>query len=141
MDMSVSPSCGLAGLAILLASLAFPFAVACAQAAPVVIADGPQGLDWTVKPARAWPRRPVLGLSMAADETSRVYGVTLAPTDDGRLTTTVEYRITPRGPIGSIGLQPSLDGRSADQPYPYSGLGFAPAQPEVTVGARLRYRF
>jgi len=139
MDMSISPSSRLAGLAVLLACLTFPVAAVRAQAAPAVVADGPQRLDWTVKPARAY--RPVLGLSMAASETSRVYGVTLEPTDDGRVTTTLEYRITPRGPVGSIGLQPSLDGRDIDSAYPYSALGFGPAAPEVTVGARLRFRF
>jgi|HubBroStandDraft_3_1064219.scaffolds.fasta_scaffold217718_2 hypothetical protein len=140
MGMSISPSYRLAGLAALLAGLTFP-AAAQAQVASAVVADGPGRLDWTVKPARVWPRRPVVGLSMAVSETSRVYGVTLAPIDKGRVTTALEYRITPRGPVGSIGLQPSLDSRFIDPANPYAGLVFGPAQPEVTVGARLRYRF
>jgi hypothetical protein len=76
------------------------------------------------------------------DSTGRRYLVALKPADHGRLTTTIEYRMSPGGPIGSLGLQTATDGPDL-QPYEVNNAAAAlgPHGPETKIGARVSYHF
>jgi hypothetical protein len=87
-------------------------------------------------------RLPIIGFATSMDSAGRTYSVMMNPADHGRLTTTIEYRLSPRGPIGSLGLQTAGDG-PALQPYEVNNAaaGLGPHGPEAKVGARISYRF
>jgi hypothetical protein len=75
------------------------------------------------------------------DSTGRSYSLAMKPADHGRLTTAIEYRMSPRGPIGSFGLQTAKDG-PAIQPYEVnSAAALGPRGPEARIGARISYHF
>lgn len=99
------------------------------------------GVDWTVKTGAAWLRRPITGFSVTIIDAVRVYSVTLPAADHGRLTTTLDYHVMSSGPIGSLGFQPSLANLGVDPIYLNPATTIRPAEPEVTIGARLSYRF
>lgn len=85
---------------------------------------------------------PISGFATSMDSTGRRYVVALKPADHGRLTTTIEYRMSPGGPIGSLGLQTARDGPEL-QPYDVNNAAAAlgPHGPETKIGARVSYHF
>ncbi len=85
--------------------------------------------------------RPILRLGVAANGAARDYVVILSPASQSALTTTLDYRMVPNGPIGSIGFPSSDDTPYVDRVYlnPAASMGFV--RPEVVVGARINYRF
>ena len=99
------------------------------------------GMGWRMKTGAGLSRRPTVGISVIVTGAARQYSVVLPPADHGRLTTTFDYRVTTRGLMGSIGLQPSLTRPEVDAVYLNPAASMRFEQPEVTVGARLSYRF
>jgi hypothetical protein len=87
-------------------------------------------------------RLPFSGFAASMDSTGRAYSLAMRPADHGRLTTTIEYRMSPRGPIGSLGLQTARDGPDI-QPNEVNNAAAAlgPHGPEAKIGARISYRF
>jgi hypothetical protein len=87
-------------------------------------------------------RLPISGFATSVDSAGQAYSVVMNPADHGRLTTTLEYRLSPRGPIGSLGLQTATDG-PAIQPYEVNNAAAAlgPHGPEAKIGARFSYHF
>ena len=75
------------------------------------------------------------------DSAGRSYSVVMSPADHGRLTTTIDYRLVPRGPIGSLGLQTSTDGPMIDPSEVNRAAALGPRGPEAKVGARISYHF
>jgi len=87
-------------------------------------------------------RLPISGFATSMDSTGRSYSVVMNPADHGRLTTTIEYRLAPRGPTGSLGLQTANDG-PALQSYEINSAaaGLGPHGPDARIGARFSYHF
>ena len=85
--------------------------------------------------------RPALRLGLAANGAARDYIVILSTASQNALTTTLDYRIVPNGPVGSIGFPPGDDRPYVDRAFlnPAASMGFV--RPEVVVGARVNYRF
>jgi hypothetical protein len=94
-----------------------------------------------------WPRAglrlrlPISAFSAAPDGSARAYSALLAPADHGRLTTTIDYRLAPSGPVGSVGLQSLKDGPVIDPSEMNRAAAAGRGVPEATVGARLSYHF
>lgn len=87
-------------------------------------------------------RLPFSGFGTSIDSTGRRYSLAIRPAVHGRLTTAIEYRLSPRGPIGSLGLQTTRDGPDIE-PYEFNNaaVGLGSRGPEARVGARIAYRF
>ena len=85
--------------------------------------------------------RPVLRLAVVAQGAARDYAISLSPARRGGITTTLDYRMTPNGPIGSIGFPSGDDTPYVDRAYlnPAETMGYV--RPEVVVGAKVAYRF
>jgi hypothetical protein len=84
---------------------------------------------------------PFSSFATSMDSTGRRYSLAMKPADHGRLTTTIEYQLAPRGPIGSFGLQTARDGPDI-QPYEVNNAAaLGPRGPEAKIGARIAYHF
>ncbi len=94
-----------------------------------------------VPPGPADTGGPALRLAVAAAGASHDYAISLSPARQRALTTTLDYRMSPNGPVGSIGF-PAGDGAPyVDRAFlnPAASMGFV--RPEVVVGGRISYRF
>ena len=75
------------------------------------------------------------------DSAGQSYSLIMSPAVHGRLTTAIEYRLTPGGLIGSFGLQTARDGPDV-QPYEVnSAAALGPRGAEAKIGARFAYHF
>lgn len=86
-------------------------------------------------------RLPISGFDTSRDSAGASYSVSLVPMDRGRISTTLDYQLAPRGPIGSFGLQKSVDGPSIDPEEVNRAAALGPNGPEAKVGMRLAYHF
>jgi hypothetical protein len=86
-------------------------------------------------------RLPFSGFDASSDSYGSAYALRMRPADHGRLTTTIEGRLAPRGPIGSLGLQTTRDGPDIPLYELNSAAAMGPRGPEAKVGARISYRF
>ena len=75
------------------------------------------------------------------DSTGRRYSLAMKPADHGRLTTTIEYQLAPRGPIGSFGLQTTRDGPAIQPDEVNNAAALGPRGPEAKIGVRIAYHF
>jgi hypothetical protein len=110
-------------------------------ATPAGSVGGHQDLAHAAAQGVAWSGRPMVRLSVQTTGSIRDYALSFSPAKAGGLTTTLDYRIVPKGPIGSFGVQANDHSRDLDPVYlsPAAAMGFE--RPEVIVGARLSYRF
>ena len=58
-----------------------------------------------------------------------------------RAQTAIDYRLAPRGPVGSLGLLRPSDTHTAPPPYAGPATSLRRGYPEVTAGAKLSYPF
>jgi len=86
-------------------------------------------------------RLPIGGFDTSHDSAGTSYSVSLVPMDRGRISTTIDYRLSPRGPIGSVGLERDGDGPSIDPEEVNRAAALGPNGPEAKVGMRLSYHF
>ena len=87
-------------------------------------------------------RLPFSGFGTSMDSTGSRYSLALKPADHGRLSTAIEYRLSPRGPIGSLGLQTARDGPNIpSEEFNNATAALGVRGPEAKIGARLSYRF
>jgi hypothetical protein len=84
---------------------------------------------------------PFSGFDASSDGYGRTYALRMKPADHGRLTTVIEYHLSPRGPIGSLGLQTSRDGPDIPLYELNSAAVMGLHGPEARVGARIAYHF
>jgi hypothetical protein len=75
------------------------------------------------------------------DSTGRTYSLAMRPADHGRITTTIEYRLAPRGPIGSLGLQTAKDGPDIPPYEVNNAAALGPRGAEAKIGARISFHF
>jgi hypothetical protein len=86
-------------------------------------------------------RLPFSGFEASSDSYGRAYALRMKPTDHGRLTTAIEYHLSPGGPIGSLGLQTSRDGPDIPLYELNSAAALGLHGPQARVGARIAYHF
>ena len=97
-----------------------------------------------VRPA---PRQPLRLRLPAADDFSDVGGrgrdvAFASPEPVGeRAPTAIDYRLAPRGPVGSLGLMHPSDAHAASPAYVGPAGNLRRGYPEVTAGAKLSYPF
>ena len=75
------------------------------------------------------------------DSRGRTYSIQMNPADHGRLSATIEYRLSPRGPIGSFGLQTARDGPDIPAYELNNAAALGQRGPEAKIGARFTYHF
>jgi hypothetical protein len=86
-------------------------------------------------------RLPFSGFDASSDSYGRAYSLRMRPADRGRLTTTIEGRLGPRGPIGSLGLQTARDGPAIPRYDLNCAASMGLQGPEARIGARITYHF
>jgi len=91
--------------------------------------------------AAARPRLPFSGFDASSDSYGRAFSLRMRAADHGRLTTTIEGRLAPQGPIGSLGLQTSRDGPDVPLLDLNNAAVMGPHGPEAKIGGRIAYRF
>jgi hypothetical protein len=86
-------------------------------------------------------RLPFSGFTASSDSYGRAYSLQLKPADRGRLTTTIEGRLAPRGPIGSLGLETARDGPEIPAYDLNSAAAMGLRGEDAKIGARISYHF
>jgi hypothetical protein len=86
-------------------------------------------------------RLPFSGFTASSDSYGRAYSLQLKPADRGRLTTAIEGRLAPRGPIGSLGLQTARDGPEIPAYDLNSAAAMGLRGEDAKIGVRISYHF